>query len=54
MGEIILLNIIELPVMHDTALAPAVLRRVFYEGHERVGRKELRKMKSKFAKGGPG
>ncbi|HQQ99177.1 MAG TPA: universal stress protein [Cyclobacteriaceae bacterium] len=53
-GEIILLNIIELPVMHDTALAPTLsFEESFMKDMKESAEKNFEKMKSKFAKGGP-
>ena len=53
-GEILLLNIIELPVMHETALAPALsFEESFLKEMKVAAEKNFDKMKAKWAKGGP-
>lgn len=53
-GEIILLHVIELPVMHDTVLMPTLnFEQAFLADMKANAEKNFTKMKSKWAKDGP-
>jgi len=53
-GEITLAHIIELPVMHDTALAPTLnFEEAFLKDMKESAEKNFDTMKEKWAKGGP-
>jgi len=53
-GEIILLNVIELPVMHDTVLMPTLnFEQAFLSDMKVNAEKNFNKMKTKWAKDGP-
>jgi nucleotide-binding universal stress UspA family protein len=54
LGEIILLNVVELPVMHDTVLMPTLSFEEAYLKDMRVNaEKNFEKMRTKWAKDGP-
>lgn len=53
-GEVILLNIIELPVMHDTVLMPTLsFEESYLKDMKADAEKNFAKMKTKWAKDGP-
>ena len=53
-GEIILLNVIELPVMHNTVLMPTLnFEQAFLTDMKANSEKNFTKMKAKWAKEGP-
>jgi nucleotide-binding universal stress UspA family protein len=53
-GEIILLNVVELPVMHDTVLMPTLnFEEAFLKDMRESAEKNFEKMRTKWAKEGP-
>ena len=53
-GEVILLNIVELPVMYDTVLMPTLnFEEAFIKDMKANAEKNFKKMKTKWAKDGP-
>lgn len=53
-GEIILLNVVELPVMHDTVLMPTLnFEEAFLKDMRDSAEKNFEKMRTKWAKEGP-
>jgi len=53
-GEIMLLSVIELPVMHESALMPSIsFEQVFVKEAKERTEKDFQKMKTKWAKDGP-
>ena len=53
-GEVLLLNVIELPVMHDTVLMPTLnFEEAFLKDMRKNADKNFSKMKEKWAKEGP-
>lgn len=53
-GEVVLLNVIELPVMHDTVLMPTLsFEEAFMKDMKESAEKNFEKMKIKWAKEGP-
>ena len=53
-GEIILLNVVELPVMHDTVLMPTLnFEEAFIKDMKTNAEENFKKIKTKWAKDGP-